>query len=160
MSKIYKREPNTKNQRTRIVAENRLCFSCLKGSHQFRNCPNPRKCKHSGCTSSHNSLLHGADRIFPRNILKKGNKANNAPSTHSSSSVTVGGKNELPSQSSSSSFPSVSDVKCLLQVKQVELISPLMRKQKFLRYVIPQVVIHGFQTLQLNVLSLRVKVSD
>ena len=67
--------------RTRIVAENRLCFSCLKGSHQFRNCPNPRKCKHSGCTSSQNSLLHGADRIFLRNNHKKGNKANNAPST-------------------------------------------------------------------------------
>ncbi|XP_075256623.1 uncharacterized protein LOC142349095 [Convolutriloba macropyga] len=118
-------------QRTRIVAENRLCFSFLKGSHQFRNCPNPRKGNHSGCTSSHNSLLHGADRIFPRNNLKKGSKANNAPTTQSSSSVTVGGKNELPTQNSSSSIPSVSDVKGLLQVKQVELISPTDEKTKF-----------------------------
>ena len=117
-------------QRTRIVAENRLCFSCLKGSHQFRSCPNPRKCNHSGCTSSHNSLLHGADRIFPRNNPKKGSKANNTPPTQSSSSVTVGGKNELPTQSSSSSFPSVSDVKGHLQVKQVELISPTDEKTK------------------------------
>ena len=117
-------------QRTRIVAENRLCFSCLKGSHQFRNCPNPRKCKHSGCISSHNSLLHGADRIFPKNNLKKGSKANNAPTTQPSLSVTIGGKNELPIQSSSSSFPSVSDVKGLLQVKQVELISPTDEKTK------------------------------
>ena len=116
--------------RTRIVAENRLCFSCLKGSHQFRNCPNPRKCKHSGCTSSHNSLLRGADRIFPKNNLKKGSKAKNAPTTQPSLSVTIGGKNELPIQSSSSSFPSVSDVKGLLQVKQVELISPTDEKTK------------------------------
>ena len=152
-------------QRTRIVAENKLCFSaslklCLKGSHQFRNCPNPRKCKHSGCTSSHNSLLHGADRIFPKNNLKKGSKANNAPTTQPSSSVTIGGKNELPIQSSSSSFPSLSDVKGFLQAKQFELISPTDEKTKFLRYVIPHVVIHGFQVLQLNVLSLRVIVSN
>ena len=29
-------------QRTTIVAENRLCFSYLKRSHQFRNCPQPQ----------------------------------------------------------------------------------------------------------------------
>ena len=104
----------------------------MKGSHQFRNCPNPRKCNPSGCTSSHNSLLHGADRIFTRNNLKKGSKANNAQTTQSSSSVTVGGKNELPTQSSLSSFPSVSDVKGLLQVKQVKLISPTDEKTKVL----------------------------
>ena len=75
-------------------------------------------------------MLHGADRIFPKNNLKKGSKANNAPTTQPSSSVTIGGKNERPIQSSSSSFPSVSDVKCLLQVKQVELISPTDEKTK------------------------------
>ena len=74
-------------------------------------------------------MLHGADRIFPRNNLKKGSKASNAPSTQSSP-VTVGGKNGLPSQSSSSSSPSVSDVKSLLQVKQVELIRPTDEKTK------------------------------
>ena len=75
-------------------------------------------------------MLHEADRIFPRNNIKKGSKANNAPSTQSSSSVTVGAEKELPTQSSSSSFPSVSDVKGLLQLKQVELISPTDEKTK------------------------------
>ena len=147
-------------QRTRIVAENRLCFSCLKGSFQFRNCPNPRKCNHSGCTSSHNSLLHGADRILPRNNLKKGSKANNAPTTQTSSSLTVGGKNELPTQISSSYFPSVSDVNGLLQVKQFELINPTDEKTKVSALCDPACSHSWIRMLQLNVLSLRVKVSN
>ena len=44
--------------------------------------------------------------------------------------MTVGGTKEVPTQSSSSSFLSLSDVKGLLQVKQVELISPTDEKTK------------------------------
>ena len=77
-------------------------------------------------------MIHGADRIFPENTLKKGIKANNAPTTQSSRSVTVGGTNELPIQSSFSSFPSVPDVKSLLQVNQVELITATDEKTNVL----------------------------
>ena len=44
--------------------------------------------------------------------------------------MTVAGKNELPTQSSLSSFLSLSDVKGLLQVKQVELIGSTDKKIK------------------------------
>ena len=51
----------TPTDRAKIVAENKLCFSCLKGNHSFRQCPQPRKCNKDGCNSSHNTLLHGAE---------------------------------------------------------------------------------------------------
>ena len=56
---------NTPTQRAKLVAENKLCFSCLPDKHTFRQCPQPRKCRAEGCKSSHNTLLHGADRVFP-----------------------------------------------------------------------------------------------
>ena len=55
----------TPTQRAKIAAENQLCFSCLNGKHSFRTCPNQRKCNREGCRSTHNILLHGAERIFP-----------------------------------------------------------------------------------------------
>ncbi len=55
----------TPAERAKLAAENRLCFSCLNGKHSFRKCPKPRKCSFEKCKSSHNTLLHGAERIFP-----------------------------------------------------------------------------------------------
>ena len=55
----------TPTQRAKIIAEHKLCFSCLNDEHNFRKCPNPRKCTKEGCTSSHKTLLHGAELIFP-----------------------------------------------------------------------------------------------
>ena len=46
----FKTENST--QRAKIVAEHRLSFSCLNGSQQFRNCPNPRKCKQPGANNT------------------------------------------------------------------------------------------------------------
>ena len=51
-------------QRAKLVADNKLCFSCLRDKHTFHLCPHPRKCRAEGCNSSHNTLLHGADRVF------------------------------------------------------------------------------------------------
>ena len=55
----------TPTQRAKVVAEAKLCFSCLRDKHLFRQCPSPRKCRKDGCNSSHNTLLHGAERVFP-----------------------------------------------------------------------------------------------
>ena len=52
-------------QRAKLVAANKFCFSCLRDKHTFRQCPQPRNCRAEGCISSHNTLLHGADRVFP-----------------------------------------------------------------------------------------------
>ena len=54
----------TPSDRAKIVAENKLCFSCRKGNRSFRQCAKPRKCNKDGCDSSRNTVLHGADRIF------------------------------------------------------------------------------------------------
>ena len=54
----------TPTQRAKVVAEAKLCFSCLRHKHLFRQCPCPRKCRKDGGNSSHNTLLHGAERVF------------------------------------------------------------------------------------------------
>ena len=55
-------------ERAKLVADNKLCFSCFNTNLSFRQCPQPRKCSKEGCESTHNTFLHGADRIFPSNI--------------------------------------------------------------------------------------------
>ena len=53
------------NLRAKLVAENRLCFKCISGKHPARECTKDIKCSHSECGKAHNSLLHGAERVFP-----------------------------------------------------------------------------------------------
>ena len=53
-------------QRAKYVAEQKLCFACLNGNHSFRQCSRTKKCPKPECDSTHNVLLHGAERIFPR----------------------------------------------------------------------------------------------
>ena len=60
--RIFKKK--TPTQRAKLVADNKLCFSCLRDKHTFRQCPQSRKCRAEGCNSSHNTLLHGADKVF------------------------------------------------------------------------------------------------
>ena len=48
--RVFKEKSPT--QRARVVAEAKLCFSCLREKHMFRQCPNPRKCRKDGCNSS------------------------------------------------------------------------------------------------------------
>ena len=54
----------THNQRAKIVADNKLCFSCFGKGHNARNCSRARTCGKDNCKLTHNSLLHGADRVF------------------------------------------------------------------------------------------------
>ena len=103
--------------------------------HQFRSCPNHRKCKQPGCTSTHNILLHGDERIFTKNNARKPieTKSVTAPE-QSISLVTLNSENicTLNQDGNSSSFPVVSDVKGLLQVKEVQLKGPTTKETKVL----------------------------
>ena len=57
----------TPTQRAKFCAENKLCFSCFQGNHIFRKCPKPKTCPKPQCKSTHNVLLHCAERVFPTN---------------------------------------------------------------------------------------------
>ena len=106
----------TPTDRAKIVAGNKLCFSCLKGNHSFRQCPQPRKCNKDGCNSSHNTLLHGAERVFqPRTTPKP---STNQATGSRSPKITVNKAGE------SSGVCSVSDVKGLRQITEVEVHTP------------------------------------
>ena len=81
----------------------------------FRQCPNPRKRRKDGCNSSHNTLLHGAERVY----------SSKSPSNNNNSNSKAGAsQNKLSSVQSSSkttTLSSVSNVKGLLQVTELQL---------------------------------------
>ena len=81
----------------------------------FRQCPNPRKGRKDGCNSSHNALLHGAERVYP----------SKSPSNNNNSNSNAGAiQSKLPSVQSSSkttTLSSVSNVNGLLQVTELQL---------------------------------------
>ena len=104
----------TPTERAKLVADNKLCFSCFNQNHTFRQCPQHRKCTKDGCGSSHNTFLHGVDRIF----AKKVNDVNK-DKTETSGCIGTSVKNERSDESSG--MLSVADVKGLLQVTEVEL---------------------------------------
>ena len=102
----------------KLVADNKLCFSCLRDKHTFRHCPQPRKCRAKGCNSSHNTLLHGADRVF---LTKQSTDSNIIQP-----SGNTGQKEETTSQQPSNkttTMSSVTDVKGLLQVTELQLVN-------------------------------------
>ena len=101
-------------ERAKLVAENKLCFSCFKPNHTFRQCPQPRKCTRDACGSSHNTFLHGAERTFTKNAVSNGKVK-----LETSGCIGTSINNEKPEENSG--MPSVTDVKGLLQVTEVEL---------------------------------------
>ena len=101
-----------------MVADNKLCISCLRDKHTFRQCPQPRKSRAKGCNSSHNTLLLGADSVFP---AKKSTNPNNIQS-----SGNTGQSKATTSQqpfNKTTTMSSVTDVKGLLQVTELQLVS-------------------------------------
>ena len=101
-------------QRAKVVAEATLCFSCFREKHMFRRCPNPRKCRKDGCNSSHNTLLNEAERVYP----------SKSPSNNNSNSNAGANQSKLSSAQSSiktTTLSSVSNVKGLLQVTELQL---------------------------------------
>ena len=105
----------TPTQRAKVVAESKLSLSCLRDKHMFRQCPSPRKCSKDGCNSSHNTLLHGAERVVPAKPSTN-NNINTSKSNTGTSRLSTG--QQQPSKTTSLS--SVTDVKGLFQVTELK----------------------------------------
>ena len=108
-------------QRAQFSAQNRLCFACFQPDHMFRKCPKARKCTKPGCESTHNVLLHGAEKVFSvRSANKELNTSNNA--SHSNSNSTAPPNRNKPQTSSSNvaGSPSYKKLTGLLPVLQKE----------------------------------------
>ena len=111
--RVFKEKSPT--QRARVVAEAKLCFSCLREKHMFRQCPNPIKCRKEGCNSSHNTLVHGAERVYPSKYPSNNNNSNSKAGASQSKLPCV------QSSSKTTTLSSVSNVKGLLQVTELQL---------------------------------------
>ena len=83
-SAVFKEKNAT--QRAKYVAEQKLCYACLNGNHSFRQCSTAKKCPKPECDSTHNVLLHGAERIFPR---KENSKVSNKAGTNKSKTESI-----------------------------------------------------------------------
>ena len=108
----------TPTQRAKLVGDNILCFSSLRNKHTFRQCPQPRKCRAEGCNSSHNTLLHGADRVFPTKQSTNSNTIQ--PFGHLGQSKAT--TSQQPANKTTI-MSSVTDVKGLLQVTELQLLN-------------------------------------
>ena len=70
----------------------------------FRQSSNPRKCRKDSCNSSHNTLLHGTERVYPSKY----------PSTSNSNSNAGANQSKVSSVQSSSKTPTLSSVSSAL----------------------------------------------
>ena len=82
----------------------------------FRQCPSPRKRRKDGCNSSHNTLLHGAERVFPAKP-----STNNNIDISKSNAGTGRLSTGLQQLRKTTTLSSVTDVKDLLQVTELKL---------------------------------------
>ena len=82
----------------------------------FRQRPNPRNCRKDGCNSSHNTLLHGAERVFPAKP-----STNNSIDTSKSNAGTSRPSTGQQQPSKTTTLSSVTDVKGLLQVTELKV---------------------------------------
>ena len=114
-------------QRAETAKENNQCFSCLNGEHQSRSCPRGFKCGVDGCASTtHNRLLHGAGKVFPRK-QSSGNLATaNGHSLASPSQV-----NSHSSSNTAVAHTLVAHTKGLLQIAEVRVRGPLQTLTTF-----------------------------
>ena len=104
----------TPTQRAKLVADNKPCFSCLRDKHTLRQCPQPRKCRAEGCNSSHNTLLQGADMVFPARQSTNPIIIQSSGNTGQSKATT----SQQPSNRTTT-LSSVTYVKGLVQVTEV-----------------------------------------
>ena len=104
-------EEKTPPHRAKVMAEAKLCFSCLRDKHLFRQCKSPRKCRKDGCNSSHNALITNPS------VKPSTNNNNTSKSNVDSSRPSTG--QQQPSKTTTLS--PVTDVKDLLQVTELKL---------------------------------------
>ena len=100
------------------MADNKLCFSCLQDKHTFHQCPQPRKGRAKGCNSSHNRLLRGADKVFPTKLSSNSNTNQPSGNTDQSKATT-----SQQTSNKTTTLSSVTDVKGLLQVTELQLVN-------------------------------------
>ena len=103
-------------QRANVAAELKPCFSCLREKHMSRQGTNPRKCRKDCCNSSQITLPHGAESVYPSKSLSNNNINFNAGANQSRFS-------SVQSSIRTTSLSSVSNVKGLLQVTELQLTS-------------------------------------
>ena len=108
----------TPTQRSKLVADNKIRFSCLRDKHTFRQFLQPRKCRAEGGNKSHNSLLHGADGGFPTKQSTNPNTIQSSGNTGQSKATT----SQQPSNKTTT-MSSDTDVKGLLQVTDLQLVN-------------------------------------
>ena len=77
-------------QRAKQVAEQKLCFACLQSNPSFRNCSKARKCPKPDCESTHNVLLHGAEKNLSTKDTKSSPASGKANTKHVSTNAAVG----------------------------------------------------------------------
>ena len=82
----------------------------------FRQCKSPRECRKNGCNNSHNTLIHGAERVFSAKTSTN-NNINTSKSNAGINRPTTG--QQQPSRTTTLS--SVTDVKGLLLVTELNL---------------------------------------
>ena len=111
--RVFKEKSPT--QRSKVVADAKLCFSCLREKHMFRQCPNHRKFRKDGCNSSHNTLLHKAEMVYPSESPSNNNNSN------SNSGANQSKRSSVQSSSKATTLSSVSNVKVFLQVTELQL---------------------------------------
>ena len=76
----------TPTQRAKLAADNNFCFRCVNGVHRASECDKDIQCTSPDCQNprQHNTLLHGASRIFP---LRQ--KKSSSPKSNKTASATV-----------------------------------------------------------------------
>ena len=102
----------TPTQRAKVVADSKMCFSCINGKHPAKDCPKELKCSHPGYNKSHNVLLHGAERVYPQAQKPK-------PKSDSTSAAPAATKAPV----TSTGVTGVTDVKGLLLIAAVTISS-------------------------------------
>ena len=93
----------------------------MNGKHSFRTCPNQRKCNCKGCRSTHNILLHGAERGFPASGPNKSADASQPNINSTKTSTTAVDNTSTQGTNSTSGLTSITDVKGILEVLEVDL---------------------------------------